>query len=181
MITIGRVKIDSRKTPEQLAKARIRARAWSLANPERKRAADAAYRAANAEKIRAYRKAYYEANRERHLAACRTRYLKNPEPQKRRAAEWARANSKKVYARNNARRIKRRESLKISLMKLQRGQCAYCREKLTVGKIHVDHIMPVALGGLNVRSNFQLTCDACNFSKNARHPVDFARAIGRLI
>jgi 5-methylcytosine-specific restriction endonuclease McrA len=68
----------------------------------------------------------------------------------------------------------------VALSQFQRGRCAYCRIKLT-DKFHVDHIMPLKLGGSNERSNLQLTCGSCNHKKNAAHPLDFARSLGRLL
>lgn len=46
---------------------------------------------------------------------------------------------------------------------------------------HVDHVMPLALGGDNTRSNIQILCAPCNLSKNAAHPVDYARSLGKLL
>jgi len=65
----------------------------------------------------------------------------------------------------------------------QKGRCAYyrsCRTKLG-DDYHVDHIVPIAGGGTNSADNIQLTCPACNWSKNDRHPVDFAQSLGLLI
>lgn len=63
---------------------------------------------------------------------------------------------------------------------LQKGKCAYCRKKS--GKTyHVDHIIPLSRGGTNDRKNIQITCAKCNGSKGAKHPVDFAKRLGRLV
>lgn len=68
------------------------------------------------------------------------------------------------------------------LMDVQRGKCAHswCRVSLKAGH-HIDHIMPVALGGGSDRRNLQLLCPPCNLSKSARHPIDFAQMHGLLL
>lgn len=69
------------------------------------------------------------------------------------------------------------------IYKAQKGRCAYfavCRTGLG-HDYHEDHIIPIALGGTNDASNIQLTCPACNWSKHASHPVDFAQRIGLLV
>lgn len=69
------------------------------------------------------------------------------------------------------------------IFKSQKGRCAYFRTcKTRLGDdYHVDHIMPICQDGTNDRTNIQLTCPACNWSKNGQHPVDFAQSLGLLI
>jgi len=43
-------------------------------------------------------------------------------------------------------------------------KCVYCKIDISANR-HVDHIVPLALGGLNVDSNVQLTCPECNIKK----------------
>jgi 5-methylcytosine-specific restriction endonuclease McrA len=55
----------------------------------------------------------------------------------------------------------------------QRGKCYWCHD--AVGETyHVDHVMPLALGGSNGPENLVVACPRCNQSKNAKHPMDFA-------
>ena len=56
----------------------------------------------------------------------------------------------------------------------QKGKCAACGSK---GKLEMDHIMPLALGGSGDKSNFQGLCRYCNRSKHAKHPADFNKPI----
>lgn len=54
-----------------------------------------------------------------------------------------------------------------------KGKCVLCRTDLTrlfsqSSQIHYDHILPLALGGMNCVTNLQLTCSVCNQSKGAR-------------
>jgi len=100
-----------------------------------------------------------------------------------------------AYERNKpaaiARNRKRKARLKGSngahtdtdiadIFRLQLGKCAYCRVDLNQ-RYHVDHIMPLALGGSNARHNLQLTCELCNSRKGAKDPLVFARKLGLLL
>lgn len=62
----------------------------------------------------------------------------------------------------------------------QKWKCVACRKSIKL-KYHVDHIMPLALGGKHERLNIQLLCPSCNLSKHKKHPVDFMQSIGYLL
>lgn len=54
-----------------------------------------------------------------------------------------------------------------------KGRCILCQADLTKffsqqSRIHYDHIVPLAHGGMNCVSNLQLTCSRCNLDKGAR-------------
>lgn len=68
----------------------------------------------------------------------------------------------------------------IRLFKLQRGKCACCGLPLGKG-FHLDHIMPLALGGSNTDDNMQLLRANCNLQKSAKHPIDFMQSKGFLL
>ena len=55
----------------------------------------------------------------------------------------------------------------------QRGKCFWCGEKAG-DSYHVDHVVPLVLGGSNGPENLVIACPSCNVSKQARHPMDFA-------
>ena len=46
---------------------------------------------------------------------------------------------------------------------------------------HIDHIMPLALGGYNGPPNLQILCRTCNQKKYCKHPVDFMQERGFLL
>jgi len=60
---------------------------------------------------------------------------------------------------------------------IQAGRCACCGKPLGTD-YDLDHIMPLALGGLNVDENMQLLTARCNGRKLAKHPEDYAKAQG---
>ena len=68
----------------------------------------------------------------------------------------------------------------MELLGAQGGKCANCGE-LPLEAVHVDHIMPLALGGQHKRTNLQALCQTCNQRKSAKHPLTFAKEEGRLV
>jgi 5-methylcytosine-specific restriction endonuclease McrA len=64
--------------------------------------------------------------------------------------------------------------------KRQKGRCFWgrkvdpdCAVSLKDG-YHVDHVIPLALGGSNGPENLVLACPSCNLKKYAKDPMDFA-------
>lgn len=66
------------------------------------------------------------------------------------------------------------------LREIQKDKCANCKIFLN-GCGHLDHIMPLYLGGPNSKDNLQWLCKKCNLSKGAKHPIDWAQQNGRLL
>ena len=68
------------------------------------------------------------------------------------------------------------------LYRIQKGLCAEpsCRCRLR-GKYHIDHIIPVDLGGTNWITNLQLLCPPCNRRKSNKDPIVWAQENGRLL
>lgn len=48
-------------------------------------------------------------------------------------------------------------------------------------KFHIDHVVPLALGGHNGILNIQLLCPTCNQRKSAKDPIVWAQENGRLL
>lgn len=66
------------------------------------------------------------------------------------------------------------------LWQLQRGKCVFCLKPLKRGAFHIDHHLPLALGGSNDRGNLRLLHKKCNLEKAATHPVIHATRRGML-
>lgn len=47
------------------------------------------------------------------------------------------------------------------------GRCRICGKKCISGDIHIDHIKPVAQGGLTVAANLRVTCSQCNLKRGS--------------
>ena len=150
--------------------------AWSIANREKRSAQMAKYRIANREKLAAYQSEYHAAN---------------PGNRAAQHAAWRAANpDKHAESRRNRRAMKRSAEGKHTsadvraIFEAQRGLCANCKTKLFKSgkqKFHVDHVMPLKLGGSNWPANLQCLCPSCNTSKGAKHPIDWAADHGRLL
>ena len=178
------------------------AREYAAANREKKKAYNAAYRVrnndhlrarnaewrkANPEKVKANISAWKKANPERSKFLHARSVAENKEKVRARQLRWVRANPEAVRATRHTRRARIKNSpgvlskgLAAKLFKLQRGKCACCG--LALGdNYHLDHIVPLALGGTNTDDNIQLLRAQCNLSKGAKHPVDFMQSRGLLL
>jgi 5-methylcytosine-specific restriction endonuclease McrA len=55
----------------------------------------------------------------------------------------------------------------VRIIEKQGYRCAYC-PRLIIHKFHLDHRLPLALGGHHIAGNVQFTCPHCNISKKDR-------------
>lgn len=161
------------------------------ADPERHHAYNLAYGLARPDYIQSY--ALIAAARRRPGSELATRY--NSERRLLRAAEPERfsAYDKRSYAvqrktkpivfRVKAHRRRTRKKLAggfhtekdiAALWLLQDGRCAVnTSHDLNDLGFHVDHWMPLALGGTNSVGNLRLLCPTCNLRKSKKDPADF--------
>jgi 5-methylcytosine-specific restriction endonuclease McrA len=145
---------------------------YRMANPEKRAATLSRYYKKNSAKIAISRAKWNDSNKEK-------KYLLG--------VVWRSKNKAllHVYANNRRALVKKcggRLSKDISqkLFKIQNGLCACCRKPLG-DNFHLDHIMPMALGGSNTDDNIQLLRSRCNQQKHAKHPVDFMQERGFLL
>lgn len=151
------------------------------------RASRAKWYAANTEKAKAYDAKLYTDNPEKKKAVSAKWRADNPEKLKAYSAKYSASNSeiRRIHC-HNYRARKRTNGGKLSrrlaerLYKFQRGKCACCGQPLG-DDYHLDHIMPLALGGSNTDDNIQLLRQQCNNQKRAKHPIDFMQSRGFLL
>jgi 5-methylcytosine-specific restriction endonuclease McrA len=191
----NRDKVNAKSAAYQVAyraanpdKVKARNVAYRAANKDKEKARKSAYRAAHRDKVRASRAAAWRAaNRDKESERRAAYRATHRDEEKASAAAWRAANpeARRIYEHNRrARKLENggrlSKGLTELLFKLQRGKCACCGVSIADGN-HLDHRIPVALGGPNEDWNMQLLCAPCNLSKGAKHPVDFMRQRGFLL
>jgi 5-methylcytosine-specific restriction endonuclease McrA len=55
------------------------------------------------------------------------------------------------------------------------GLCAYCRREMGINS-EIDHIIPMAKGGLDIIENLVYACSSCNQSKNSHDLIPWLRS-----
>ena len=160
--------------------------------PECKRARDREYYKKNAAKITCKAISWNKENSERRKEIANEYYDRNKEKyaSKRgeRFAAWYYKDHDRTKQNKRVKQANRKNKIlgsftveEVSVIrKLQQDKCACCSKKLNNGG-HIDHIIPVSKGGLNIAKNLQLMCAFCNISKKDKDPIDFMQKNGRLL
>ena len=166
---------------------RASARAYIARNKEKVRAKNDIWKANNREHYDAKAVDYQVANKDEIRVKAATYHVENKEKINQRSAEWRINNPEKCRIQMQNRRAKiRQQGGRLSpglfdrLFALQQGRCACCGLKID-SSAHLDHIIPIALGGANEDSNMQLLTQKCNNQKHAKDPVAFMQGKGYLI
>lgn len=146
--------------------------AYRAAHPGSRSVSDEAYRAANKVKRKIEKAAWHANNLEKVKAYSKSWHEANP------MATRVRSHNRRERKKANGGKIS--HGLAEFLFVQQRGKCPCC--KLPLGDdYHMDHKMPLALGGPNTDDNMQLLRAVCNMQKHAAHPVDFMQSRGFLL
>lgn len=168
-------------------KKRAADKAYYEANKDKRREYNAKYRAENAERILAQKRAYHFSKREFHVQKSRDYYRAHFDVLSERKRKYNDKNKEMVrqWSRNSKARRKGAEGkhTKDDVQRIfdrQKCKCANCLCDVS-GGYHVDHIMPIILGGTNWPENLQILCPTCNLRKNAKDPIDWARENGKLL
>jgi 5-methylcytosine-specific restriction endonuclease McrA len=134
-----------RTNPEHAEKVRARARKWNAENKERKAATGSSW---------------YEKNKDRVHELAREWREKYPD----RWREQQRRNSAIRRARIAGVDV---GDVDVAALLSEATCCALCKGELG-GQVHIDHIVPIALGGPHSQANLQVTHPYCNKRKAAR-------------
>lgn len=157
-------------------------------NKEQKRAYDAAryidnrdkfrqrnkeWRDKNKDKMKTYAREWRDKNKEKEKEQHKNHYINNREAYK------AKIHTRRARKNNNGGHLS--PGIKQKLLTIQRGRCAICRVNIIKKDQHIDHVMPLVLGGSNEDRNIQITCSVCNLRKGSKDPITFMRTIGYLL
>jgi 5-methylcytosine-specific restriction endonuclease McrA len=56
--------------------------------------------------------------------------------------------------------------------KLKAGVCHYCHKNFSASELTMDHIVPLARGGVSTKNNLVPACKSCNAGKKLKTPVE---------
>jgi len=130
------------------------------------------YREANKEQLSNYKKLYREINKEQIAKNAKLYHQANPDM-------FAAIKHKRRVLKLNSGGTFTSDDIQTLLLD-QQGHCLYCNIILILngkGKFHVDHRIPLFLGGTNFPNNLQLLCPTCNHTKSATHPDIYEKQI----
>ena len=72
------------------------------------------------------------------------------------------------HGRNMEFRREPSRALRLETFRRDACTCQHCEKVLPQEKLHADHVIPVARGGLTVLGNLQSLCGSCNLRKGKR-------------
>lgn len=161
--------------------------AWRLKNPDRLKASMADWRDRNREKINSDSREYYQKNMLKKKQYYVDARKKDPEKFRAKTRAYDRAHPDKARIRCANRQARKRSgggSFSLAdiknILALQKNKCPICAVVITT-KYHIDHNVPLALGGSNGKENIQLLCPPCNRTKSHKDPIAFMQEKGFLI
>ena len=185
---------------ENAEKVKATLAAWYTRNVEKVKENSAKWKKNNGEKEKARLARWAKENPEKMKARMARHQI--TEKAKDTREKWRKSNPEKIYAYQKKYQVTHPQKFRIKshnrrakinaiggklstglaekLFKLQRGKCACCGKKLG-DNYHLDHRMPIALGGANEDWNMQLLTPQCNNQKHSKHPVDFMQSRGLLL
>ena len=179
-------------------------RAYYLANREKRLAYQMEWNNANKDKAKINSDKWRAENRENERLRALEFRRHNPQLAKQIHLNYRNRNRDKINARDARRRKDRpelsrlyaskRRARKIAaggshtiediekLLRVQKHRCANprCRKSIRK-KYHVDHVIPLARGGSDDKTNLQLLCIPCNLIKGAKDPIVWAQQNGMLL
>lgn len=118
-------------------------------------------------------------------------YRKNPAAVKERVDKWRKFNwiaLKPKLLEYRHRRLARQKNAEgshthkdvLMILGLQKYRCATCKTSIKRA-FHIDHVVPLSMGGSNDRLNIQMLCPTCNLRKSDKDPLRWANENGFLL
>lgn len=155
---------------ERRARARIRMAKSRALRPDLERERNARWAKAHPDKKRAQRQRWAKANPEKVAAKARRDRLNDPVKFRERGRRYRKTNPDKVKQFAEARRARQAQAPGRGVHALEWREvrdsylrrCAYCGAK---GKMHMDHVDALSVGGSHEIENIAPACSRCNKSK----------------
>ena len=79
---------------------------------------------------------------------------------------------KRLERLRNQSRMKEFDGWKAAVREFYDNKCAKCD---STDLLHIDHILPLSLGGDHAMYNMQILCKPCNFSKSNKNSIDYRK------
>jgi 5-methylcytosine-specific restriction endonuclease McrA len=135
-----------------------------------------AYHVEHREKIVAYKRAYYIVNREEESAKHRVYHTEHREEWAARNRAYDQAHPDERLQRKAMRRARLHNSptekfSRADIFARDLGRCHLCGKKVDPQSWHLDHLVPISLGGSHTRSNTAVSHPLCNIRRNATGPA----------
>lgn len=127
----------------------------------------------------AYEKTYWDQRRDERRKMILSSHNKNKQKHKERRAIYLKTDSGlasyRKYTQTRYAKIKKAfvEHINpIDVFNAQGGFCYICKNHFDFKDMELDHVYPIALGGLHEKSNVKMACTTCNRSKGAKLPKE---------
>jgi 5-methylcytosine-specific restriction endonuclease McrA len=133
---------------------------------DRRREYEKEYRKANPERRSAIVKRSMDANKEHHNAK-RREYLDSP-----RGRDRHRAHGQARRARERTAFVEHVSHSELYVEQV--GRCHICGTRRYLSQMELDHVIPIARGGLHQKDNCKMACVSCNRSKGAKLPEELS-------
>lgn len=128
-----------------------------------------------------YEKTYWDINRARKRSIVLKSFNANKDHHKRIRRDYLNSHIGKAkhreYSSERRSRLKNAFVEKVdfeNLFKSQNGECYICKNYFHRNGLEIDHVIPLAKGGLHSKENVKLACISCNRSKGAKLPMEAA-------
>jgi 5-methylcytosine-specific restriction endonuclease McrA len=79
--------------------------------------------------------------------------------------------------KEKARRLRRSQWW---LRRIEKGVCYYCRKKVGMEQLTMDHVVPYSRGGKSKKGNVVPACKTCNNKKKHLLPVEWSEYLESL-
>ena len=154
---------------------RAQAQARRVADPEKRKASDRAYRERNKDVLRDRHRQWVAANPEKAKAATQRWRDRKAEHRRALSREWLRNNPEKNREYQSRRRARMQGNgvLEVADKDLRRILMSPCFACGTTVDLTLDHVIPIKKGGRHSIGNLLPLCGACNRSKQDKFLVEW--------